>query len=79
MAARNAAEDPSIHTVDADANEVIKLLEGLQARVSELYERAKRYNRYQEMLRMQVCSVLFTSASCIVRMNCHGGFMVLPS
>lgn len=55
LAARNAAEDPAIHSVDSDSSDIIRTLEVLQSRVAELTDRARRYNRYQEILRLQVC------------------------
>jgi dynein heavy chain, axonemal len=54
LAARNAAEDAYVHSVDSDPTEAIKMLTALQSRVAELTDRAKRYTRYQEILRLQV-------------------------
>jgi hypothetical protein len=54
VAIRNAAEEPQLHDPDAPYNEVIPTLVSLSDRVQDLTDKAKRYARYQEILRLQV-------------------------
>ena len=51
---RNAADDPMIHSTDTPYTDVIGVLASLHDRVLELTEKANKYMRYQESLRLPV-------------------------
>ncbi len=51
---RNTADDAMIHSTDTPYAEVIPALQALNERVLELVEKANKYMRYQEILRLPV-------------------------
>ena len=51
---RNLAEDLIVHSPDSDFEEVIPMLKRVQERVVDMDGTAQRFQRYQEILRLQV-------------------------
>ncbi len=54
VTARNNANEPAVHSLESEYHEVIPALEGQVAHVMSLLEKANKYMRYQEILRLPV-------------------------
>jgi hypothetical protein len=54
VTARNAANEPAIHSVETSYGDVIPALETLLGHVGGLLDKANKYMRYQEILRLPV-------------------------